>query len=332
MFTMMPYLSREKVESACQAFKDTGLRGILALSLKDQSPDNEGIDPGAVSHDTWIRFATEVSERIASLDGRLSFMLAPSAPQRCSDQLLKHCSDLSKSLKVGVHTHLAETKGHAEVGRRIYGEPIVHHLERIGFLAPDLSVAHSIWLEDQEFDLLKKYNVKLVHNPSSNMKLGSGIAQVKKMLSKGLTVALGADSVNAGTVYSIFEQMRLSVLLPRALWGSENWVLPEESFEMATLGGAKAVLQDDIIGSIETGKKADLVILSPSTSLTPLNHLVNQLVLCESGHSVETVFVDGTPVMLHGRIQSVDEEATLRKLSSLGPRIRKAQRTVLEKG
>jgi len=332
MFTTMPYLSREKVESACQAFKDTGLRGILALSLKDQSPDNEGIDPGAVSHDTWIRFATEVSERIASLDGRLSLMLAPSAPQRCSDQLLRHCSDLSKKLKVGVHTHLAETKGHAEVGRRIYGEPIVHHLERIGFLAPDLSVAHSIWLEDQEFDLLKKYNVKIVHNPSSNMKLGSGIAQVKKMLSKGLTVSLGADSVNAGTVYSIFEQMKLSVLLPRAQWEPESWVLPEEAFEMATLGGARALLQDDIIGSIEAGKRADLVILSPSTSLTPMNDLVNQLVLCESGHSVETVFVNGAPVMLQGRIQSVDEGDILKKLSTLGPRIREAQRTVLKKG
>ncbi len=100
---------------------------------------------------------------------------------------------------------------------------------------------------------------------------------------------------------------------------------------MATLGGARALLQDDIIGSIEAGKKADLVILSPSTSLTPMNHLVNQLVFCESGHSVETVFVNGAPVMLQGRIQSVDEGDILKKLSTLGPRIREAQRTVLKK-
>ena len=96
-------------------------------------------------------------------------------------------------------------------------------------------MAHCIWLEDQEFDLLKKYNVKLVHNLSSNMKLGSGIAQVKKILSKGLTVALGADSVNAGTVYSIFEQMRLSMLLPRHMWELKGKLKPRSINELRTI-------------------------------------------------------------------------------------------------
>ncbi len=96
-------------------------------------------------------------------------------------------------------------------------------------------MAHCIWLEDQEFDLLKKYNVKLVHNLSSNMKLGSGIAQVKKILSKGLTVALGADSVNAGTVYSIFELMRLSMLLPRPMWELKGKLKPRSINELRTI-------------------------------------------------------------------------------------------------
>ena len=146
----------------------------------------------------------------------------------------------------------------------LYGEPIVHHLEKIGFLGSALSVAHAIWLSDQEIDILKRHDVKIVHNPSSNMKLGSGVARVKQMVNMSLAIGLGADSVNAGTIYSIFEQMKLSVLLPRSLWGAEDWVLPSEAFMMATQGGARALLLDEIVGSIEEGKKADLAILSPS--------------------------------------------------------------------
>ena len=329
MFTPRPNLLFESVNSACQAFLETGIRGILALSLKDQSPDNEATAPEPTTPDSWIPLVREVAKRVSTLNSRVTFMLAPSAPQRCSDRLLISCRELAGELKVGIHTHLAETKRHADVGRRLYGEPMVKHLEKIGFLSSRLSVAHSIWLDDEEIDLLKRYGVKIVHNPASNMKLGSGAAWVRKMLDKGLVVGLGADSVNAGTVYSVFEQMKLSVLLPRSVWGPENWILPDEAFEMGIKGGAKAVLLDGIIGSIEGGKKADLVILNPSTSLLPLNDLMNQLALCENGESVESVLIDGKPVMLTKSLTTIDEKAILTKLSALRPKIAKAQAAVL---
>jgi 5-methylthioadenosine/S-adenosylhomocysteine deaminase len=142
---------------------------------------------------------------------------------------------------------------------------------------------------------------------------------------------LGSDSVNAGTVYSVFEQMKLSVLLPRAVWGRENWILPAEAFEMGCLGGARVVLQDKLLGSIEEGKKADLAILNPSTSLLPMNNLINQMALCENGNSVETVFVDGRAVMLEKQIQTVDEAKILAKLSSFRTSISGAYKEVLEK-
>jgi len=169
----------------------------------------------------------------------------------------------------------------------------------------------------------------VVHNPASNMRLGSGAARVKEMIRSGLRVGLGTDSANAGTVYSIFEQMKLAVLMPRCVWPPENWVLPGEAFEMATLGGARALLLDQVIGSIEQGKQADLVILKPSLSLSPMNNLVNQLVFAENGDSVEAVFVDGKPLMLQRRIQMVDEEDILGQASSLKARIREAQAAVL---
>jgi cytosine/adenosine deaminase-related metal-dependent hydrolase len=231
---------------------------------------------------------------------------------------------------MGIHTHVAETRQQADLARRLYGESIVQHLEKIGLLNSRLSIAHANWLEDDDTDLLCKRNVKVVHNPTANTKLGTGFLKVKKMLSRGLTLGLGADSVNAGTVYSIFEQMKLCVLVPRVLWEPEQWVLPEHAFAMGTIGGAKALLLGDLTGSIEEGKKADLVILNPGTSLLPRNNIISQLALSENGSSVETVFVSGKPVVSEGHVQTVHEKDILTKLSALAPRIEAARKRVLE--
>jgi cytosine/adenosine deaminase-related metal-dependent hydrolase len=161
------------------------------------------------------------------------------------------------------------------------------------------------------------------------MKLGSGIARVKTMLNKGLSVGLGADSVNAGTTYSIFEQTKLAVLLPRAVWEPEDWVLPAEAFAMATRGGAEALRLDGIIGTVEEGKKADLVILNPSITLVPNNAVVDELALCENGGSVESVFIDGKPVMQGKQITAIDEESILAKFSLMESRIARAKSYVL---
>lgn len=237
MFTVRPPLDSAKLEAACRAFVDTGMRGILAVMLKDRSPDGEPL--AASADESWTHRVRETAKRLSDLGSSVSFMLAPSAPQLCSDRLLISCRNLAEELNIGIHTHLAETKQHADLGRRLYGESIVKHLEKIGFLSSRLSVAHANWLDEDDIDVLKKHEVKVVHNPSANTKLGSGFAKVKKMLMKGLTLALGADSVNAGTVYSIFEQMKLSVSVPRVLWESENWLLPEEAFAMAPLAALK---------------------------------------------------------------------------------------------
>jgi 5-methylthioadenosine/S-adenosylhomocysteine deaminase len=124
--------------------------------------------------------------------------------------------------------------------------------------------------------------------------------------------------------------MKLSVLLPRSIWGAEDWVLPAEAFAMATQGGAGALLLDGTIGSIEEGKKADLAILKPSIALLPNNDIVDELALCENGGSVESVFIDGKPVMLGKKITGIDEEAILAKFSSMESRIANAKSSVLQ--
>ena len=150
------------------------------------------------------------------------------------------------------------------------------------------------------------------------------------MLNRGLSIGLGADSVNAGTIYSVFEQMKLSVLLPRSLWGADDWVLSSEAFAMGTQGGARALLLDAVGLFIEEGKKAVLAILRPSIALLPNNDIVDELALCENGGSVESVFIDGKPVMLGKKITGIDEEAIRAEISSMESRIARAKSKVLQ--
>jgi 5-methylthioadenosine/S-adenosylhomocysteine deaminase len=330
MFTAPSKNTLNCVKAACQAFADTGMRGTLALAFKDQAPDNSAAIQERQPVEAWAEHAREACQEVKNFGARVSFALAPSAPQRCSDQFLIACQNLADELDVGIHTHLAETRNHAQVGRELYGEPIAHHLAKLGFLSPKLSVAHAIWIDDEEIGLLKRHDVGVVHNPASNMKLGSGVARVKKMLDEGLAVGLGADSVNAATTYSIFEQMKLAVLLPRTHWGAEEWVLPAEAFAMGSAGGARALQVDNIIGSIEEGKKADLTILNPSIALIPRNALIDELALCENGNSVESVLVEGNPVLVDGKITGVDEAAIRAELSGMEPKIARAKNVVLQ--
>jgi 5-methylthioadenosine/S-adenosylhomocysteine deaminase len=331
MFTAPPKQTLDCVNGACRAFADSGIRGILAFAVKDQAPDDSAQVQEGRRAEAWAEQATAVCHQVKSFGPRVSFALAPSAPQRCSDRLLAACRDLAEELGVAMHTHLAETRHHVEVGRKLYGEPIVHHLAKLGLLGPKLSVAHAIWINDDEIDLLKRHQVGVVHNPSSNMKIASGVAQVKKMLDAGLAVGLGADSVNAGTTYSIFEQIKLAVLLPRTHWTPEYWLSPAEAFAMGSAGGARALGLDPIVGSIEEGKKADLMILNPSISLTPRNVLIDQLALCENGASVESVFIDGNPVLLDRKITGIDEMAMRAELAALEPKIARARNMVLQR-
>ena len=161
MFTAPTKGTLNCVNAACRAFADSGIRGILAFALKDQSPDNSALIQEHRQVEAWVEQARAACHQVKSFGPRVSFALAPSAPQRCSDRLLIACRELAEKLDVGLHTHLAETRKHAEVGRELYGEPIVHHLAKLGFLGPNLSVAHAIWIDDDEIDLLKRHDVEI---------------------------------------------------------------------------------------------------------------------------------------------------------------------------
>ena len=172
-------------------------------------------------------------------------------------------------------------------------------------------------------DLLASSGASAVHNPASNLKLGSGIAPVAKLKARGVNVALGTDGGDTSDSYSIFEQIRLAAFLSRiAAEDPETWITALDALRMGTVNGAQAIpAWRGKIGKIEPGYRADLVLLKPSLRLRPLRDIIHQLVFCEGGQSVDTVLVDGKIVVEGGRLANVDEESLIRKVEPISKKM-----------
>lgn len=315
-------------DSAARAYLDIGIRVVMAPSVVDL-PFHETIPhaqveiPQDLQRVFWAESRPSAKEildhtigcieRWHGVGNRLSILVGPSAPLRCSDELLRGLVRIARDFQVGMHTHFLETKGQALMARNRYGMRLTEYLEKLGFLTNRTSLAHAVWIEEEEVPLLAKHGVTVVHNPLSNLLLGSGIMPWLALREAGVNIGLGTDGSNSGGHHSLFEAMRLAAALPRiAEANPDRWPTAEQVFTSATLGGARALGLEDRIGSIEVGKQADLVLLKrSSTSLTPLNEAVRQLVFCERGESVEAVLVGGRIVVQGRRIRTVDADGVI---------------------
>jgi len=210
-----------------------------------------------------------------------------------------------------MHIHLAETKTQAVMGREIYGTSLLKHLDAVGVLDSNLSLAHSIWIDDDDVELFARRDATAVHNPASNLRIGSGLAKVKEFLAAGINVGLGTDGSASNDGQNMFDAVRLAALIHNQAGTDFNqWVKPVQALAMATRNGARAFAID--AGALAPGKLADIVLLRRDTAaFTPLNDAMSQLVFCENGSSVDTVIVNGEIVVHDGRLTKVDEMAVL---------------------
>jgi cytosine/adenosine deaminase-related metal-dependent hydrolase len=308
------------MRATISAFEKTGIRGTIVPSLRDQnflelvSAGRRGKKPttGADS-ELWKARMLPVLAQLGNSSTLSNLMLGPSSPQNCSDSLLQDVMIMAERYDLGIHTHLLETIVERWGGGKLYKGGIVRRIDKLGLLSPRLSVAHGVWLDAQEMDILARSGASVVHNPASNLKLGSGIAPVTKLIQRGVNVALGTDGGDTSDSYSIFEQMRLAAFLSRLNnQNPDHWLTALDVLRMGTLNGANAVpAWRGKIGRIKTGYRADLVILRPHLGLYPLNDVVHQLVYCESGRSVDTVLVDGNVVVKNGRLVNASEESLI---------------------
>lgn len=276
--------------------------------------------PPMTAH-AYIDYCQSAFASLHGKSGRVNFMIAPSAPQRCSPDLMAACMDLAIEKHVPFHTHILETKTQAVTGQMLHGKSLIAYMHDLGLLKRNTTIAHSVWVSDEDMRLMGEAGVSVAHNAVSNLKLGAGIAPIGRLLDAGVTIGLGTDGVSSNDTSRIFDVMRVAGLVHSAAGPDYSaWVAADEILAMATIGGAKTAMLEETTGSLEVGKAADLLILDlRNYPFMPLNDVSKHLVYSENGSSIETVMVAGRIVMEKGRLTTVDEQSVFDEISELVP-------------
>lgn len=341
LFMSLPYPSPEEMEAVVRAYTDVGLRVVLAPAVADLRfwdtvpglldrlpPDRarhlEGLRPP--STDALLRLGEDSIRKFhGAAGGRIRIALAPTIPTQCTDEFLEGCARQAREHGVGIHTHLAESKVQAIQAMRRWGRTAVSRLSELGMLGPGFVGAHAVWLTEEDIARLGDAGACISHNPASNLRLGSGIAAVREMLDRRVTVALGCDGSMSSDNQDMFEAMRLAGLVGNVRFPhhTARWLEKADVWRMATLNGARALGLEGQVGAVEPGLCADLVLLrGHSTHLKPRSDVLGSLVYVETGASVDTVLVAGRVVVRAGRVLTVDEDKLRDRAQAAADRLR----------
>jgi 5-methylthioadenosine/S-adenosylhomocysteine deaminase len=235
--------------------------------------------------------------------------IAPHAPYTVKPENLLAVKAFAEKHNVPIVTHLAETQGEVDDIMKRYGARPIKHLEKLGLLSDRLIAAHVVFADDEEIALLKQRGVGVAHNPQSNMKLACGVARVPEMLKAGVSVGLGTDGAASNNDLNLFEEMDTAAKLHKLYSKNPTVLSARDALEMATIGGARAIHLDKEIGSLEAGKRADLIMVNlQSPHQQPLYNLYSVLVYATKAADVETSIINGKMVMQGGRVLTLDEQ------------------------
>jgi 5-methylthioadenosine/S-adenosylhomocysteine deaminase len=335
-----PGPSREGISAVARAYRDAGMRAVVAPMIADRTiyqalPGLLAALPGELRQQCAGLSAAPIEQTFSACGDILANWefdrrwirpaLGPTIPLHCSDEFLLQCARLAAEHGVPLQTHLAESRAQAALGRTRYGKSLVGHLEELGFLSERLSAAHAIWVDDDDIARLGQAGTAVAHNPSSNLRLGSGVAPVRKMLRSGVTVGVGTDASNTSDGQNMFEATRLASYLSRIDgFASDEWLSAHEAFHLATEGSAK-VLGFEKIGRLAPGYEADIVFLRlDSPHFVPLRSPLIQMVFGENGASVATVMIGGRVVFENGRLLTLDEALLRRQAQEAADRLDQA--------
>jgi 5-methylthioadenosine/S-adenosylhomocysteine deaminase len=323
LFVEYPVPSREGLDAVADAYGTVGMRAVIAPMMADHTlyealPGlTESLPPHLQEQARRIKAAPYEASVAAARDvlanwrhdrDKLRPALGPTIPLHCSDAFLVECARLAEEYDVLLQTHLAESKTQAVLGYKKYGRSLVAHLQALNVLGPRLSAAHGIWLDSDDISRLAAAGVGVVHNPMSNLRLGSGVAPSRALLDAGVRLGIGTDASNTSDGQNMFEALRLAAFLSRvgdADYG--RWLSAEEVFRAATEGSAK-ILNFDRIGRLEPGYRADIVFLDIGhINYVPLRNPLQQMVLAENGAAIHSVMIDGRFIVRDRRLLTVDE-------------------------
>lgn len=303
-------LTMETVNHTEEVFKvveETGFRATVGKCMMDRGNDV----PEALSENTQasIKESIELLEAWHGKgDGRIGYCFAPRFALSCTSELLSKVAKLARTHNVIVHTHASENKNECAMVRKDTGFDNVLYLDSLGLSGPHVVLAHCVHLESAELDTLANRQTNVAHCPSSNLKLGSGIAPITAMLERGISVSLGADGAACNNRLDMFTEMRSMALMQKVLHGPEA-VPASQALRIATMGGAKALGLAKEIGSLESGKRADVIVVNlNSLHSTPhARDLVSALVYSAQTSDVKTVIIDGRLAMRDRELLTIDE-------------------------
>lgn len=319
-----------------EAWKKLGVRGILGRGYSDY--DMWNLNLGRLIEPPEKIFS-EVENLIRNWhkkeNGRLNVWVAPGAPFTISDETAMKTREFADKYKIGITIHLHESKREVEQWKQQFGtSPLQYYYKKLPeFLGPDMLGVHCVWMDEKDIKIMKEKDIKVSHNTISNMYLASGVAPVPEFLKNGIVVSLGVDGAASNNSQDFMELIKATALLHKVARVDPQAITAKQVLRMATIDGARAVLMENEIGSIEKGKKADIIIFDLNNiQMRPVNNPLSQVVYCGKSWNVETVIVDGNIIMENRVVKGVDEQELIWKVQELADDlVEKAGRTELRK-
>lgn len=296
------------MDAVGQAVQESGMRALIAYGVIAPQPGAKADRELEITEGLLKRWHGQAEDRIR-------VAVAPHAPYTCCDEVWQRARALAMQYNTLIHTHLQETRSEVEESLRAFGQTPTERLAALGIFAAPTLAAHGVHLQARDLEIVARRGVRLAHCPTSNLKLGSGIAKVKEWRKRGLTVGIGTDGAASNNNLDMLEEMRLAALLAKV---EDPTALPAaEVLEMATRGGAGALGWENA-GLLAEGQKADIVLLKThSVQWVPGFNPVSDLVYAAHSTDVETVIIDGRVVMEQQEIKTFDEERAKAKVREL---------------
>lgn len=290
------------------AAEESGIRACLSRGLQGTNEKSEiGLWENKKLFQEWHNKA----------DGRIRIMVGPHAIYTCDSSFWKQVLKLVEETGMIIHTHLSETREEVKNSLKQYGKTPVEYLEHIEVLKHPIIAAHGVYLSKEDINILNKNKVSIVHNPVSNLKLGNGFAPISKLIIEGINVGLGTDGASSNNSLDLLEEMRFAALIHKGVLEDSTIITANQAFDMATIGGANALMWEEI-GRIQEGMKADLLMFNINdVTFYPRYNYLSNLIYSTNSSKIENVMINGNWVMKNRELQTIDEEKVYAKVETI---------------
>ncbi|MGN1330702.1 MAG: amidohydrolase [Clostridia bacterium] len=299
-----------RMDKTIEAVEESGLRGVIAWSITDTSIKDK------------LTRTRQYHEKYNDENSRIKIYVSAHAPYSCSPDTIQLCVDLAKELNTGMHIHLSETMQEDKIIKERYNKTSTEYLNDLHVFDVPVVLAHGIYISDSDLEILKNIKGGISHNPISNCKLSSGVCDVVKLRKNGINVGLGTDGIGSTTTLDMFEEMKTAAYIQKINTMEPTSIKAYDILKMATIEGARVLGLEDEIGTIEVGKKADIIFINTNkTHLYPENDLCTNLVYSANGADVDTVIVDGKVIMQNRKLLHINEKHVKKNIAKVVKRL-----------